>query len=530
MTHLAKRRRTGGYAARARAALKASRPIFVVSSPALLAPLAEEGAHEKSKPETDSPLLGFHVPAPAEGAGCSRHGERMEDTDSDIPVAPISERMLARAAASVAGGESSAMRVLPYQLPLVVDRAEGARVWDVDGNELIDMNMGYGPLVFGHRPAPIIEAMQKDLARRGPVLGLAHDLSHQVAELIHDAMPTVELMRFCSAGSEAAQTAVRLARAHTGRTHILAFEGHYHGSTDSTFHRYHASLEEIDAAGPERPIPGTNGMGGGPRNLYVIPWNNPEVFKAFLAKHADTIAAVILEPVMGNSGVIPPNDGFLKLVRAETRKVGALLIFDEVITSFRMARGGAQGYYDVDPDITMMGKALSGGAPLSAIGGRREVLEQLVDRRVFHGGVYSGNPMAVAGTLAAQQLYKTDGARIYEALWRAPERIVNGLRSIYSEVGVPVLGQFVGGELSCWFLKPGSEHMTRFESYRDVATHADPQLYIRFQHAVQRAGVYFHPNHYEQWFLSTAHTDEVVDEALDRIRKVAKKFDWRRTA
>ena len=452
--------------------------------------------------------------------------------DSDLPkapAAPISERMLARATASVAGGESSSMRVLPYHLPLVVDRAEGARIWDLDGNELIDMNMGYGPLVFGHRPAPIIEAMQADLARRGPVLGLAHDLSHQVAELVRESMPSVELMRFCSAGSEAGQTALRLARAYTGRTHVVAFEGHYHGSTDGTFHRYHAPIADLDAAGPENPIPGTQGMaGGGPRNLFVVPFNDPDFLRAFLAKHGDKIAAVILEPVMGNCGVIPPNDGFLRIVREETTKIGALLIFDEVITSFRLARGGAQGYYDVDADITMMGKALSGGAPLSAIGGKAKILQQLVDRKVFHGGVYSGNPMAVAGTLAAQKLYATDGEAIFKALWRAPQRIVEGLKSIYAEVGVACVGQYVGGELSCWLLKEESEHVTRFESYRDVARHADSDLYIRFQNAVQRKGVYFHPNHYEQWFISIAHTDAIVDEALDRIRRVAKKFDWRR--
>lgn len=440
-----------------------------------------------------------------------------------------SVRLLEQAATTVAGGESSAMRVLPYQLPLVIDRAEGARIWDVDGNEFIDMNMGYGPLVFGHRPKAVIDAMKADLDKRGPVLGLAHELSAQVGELVHDAMPSVELMRFCSAGSEAAQTAVRLARAFTGRTHILAFEGHYHGSTDGTFHRYHAPIADLDAAGPENPIPGTNGMGGGPRNLFVVPWNDPVLLERFVEKHKDKIAAIICEPVMGNSGVILPEPGFLKLIRDLTTRIGALLIFDEVITSFRIARGGAQAHFNVTADITMMGKALSGGAPLSAVGGRREVLEQLSNRHVFHGGVYSGNPMAVAGTLATQLLYKNDGKAIYEKLWRAPKRIVEGLQSIFAEVKVPVVSSFVGGELSCWILKESSSDVKTFKSYRDVARHADGETYVRFQNAVQsKGGVYFHPNHMEQWFISIEHTDAVVDEALERIRKVAKTFDWRR--
>ena len=439
-----------------------------------------------------------------------------------------SRSILERACKTVAGGESSSMRVLPYQLPLVVDRAEGARIWDVDGNELIDMNMGYGPLVFGHRPPAIIEAMKKDLDRRGPVLGLAHELSHQVAELISEAMPSIELMRFSSTGSEAGQTACRLARAFTGRTHLVAFEGHYHGSTEATLHRYHAPVEEIIARGPENPVPGTGGMAGAPRNLIVIPWNSPEALQAVLDKHGEKIAAVIMEPVMGNSGVIAPKDGFLRYARESTTKNGSLLIFDEVITGFRMGRGGAQTHYGVTPDLTMLGKALSGGAPLCAVGGRRDIVNLLVERKVFHGGVYSGNPMALAGALAAQLMFQKDGESINAKLWRAPERICKGLKSIFDELSIPVLPQFVGGELSCWFLKEESAHMTRFDSYRDAALNTDSDRYIRFQNAVQEAGVYFHPNHMEQWFISTEHTDAVVDEALVRMRDVAKSFDWRK--
>jgi len=386
--------------------------------------------------------------------------------------------------------------------------------------------MGYGPLVFGHRPAPIIEAMQRDLARRGPVLGLAHDLSHRLGELIHDAMPSVQMMRFCSTGSEAAQTSVRLARAFTGRTHLVAFEGHYHGSTDATYHRYHAPLEELMARGPGAPMPGTEGMAGAPRNMLVLPWNNRELLGELLEREGERVAAVIMEPVMGNSGVIPPADGFLQYVRDATKKCGALLILDEVITGFRVARGGAQEHYGVEADITMLGKAMSGGAPLCAVGGRRDIFSQLVDRKVFHGGVYSGNPMAVAGALAAQELFKSDPS-IIRKLWRAPERLAAGLREIFREVGIPVLTQYVGGELSCWFLKEGSATVTRFESYRDVARHSDSARYIRFQNEVQRGGVYFHPNHLEQWFISTEHTDAVVDQALERIRLVAHIHDWR---
>ncbi len=434
-----------------------------------------------------------------------------------------SKRLLARAKQSVAGGADSTMRVLPYHMPLVVARAAGARIWDVDGNELIDMNMGYGPLIFGHRPPQLVRALTTELERRGTILGFCHELSHRVAELVRKSFPSVHSLRFTSTGTEAGQTAVRLARAFTGRDYIVLFEGHYHGSSDAVFHRYHAPAEVLDTQSSNSVLPGTAGMGESPRNALVLPWNDIDKLARLLDSHGKSIAAVMMEPVMGNAGVIPPKDGYLQGVRDRTREKGVLLIFDEVITGFRVARGGAQEHYGLEADITMFSKALGGGVPLAAVGGRGDIMELVTNGEVFHGGVYSGNPMCLAAALAVQEEYDRSGKTIYDGLVEVTGRLAEGLRRMFAERGIPVTVQYVGPMLSCWFMK--SEGLGPPQDYRDVVRSALPDRFIQFQHAAQRAGVYFHPNHFEPWYPSTAHTEAVIDEALDRLSSAAADCD-----
>ena len=436
-----------------------------------------------------------------------------------------SRSLLDRARRSVAGGASSTMRVLPYHLPLVVDRAEGPHIWDADGNRLVDLNMAYGPLIFGHRPPLIVEALQRELSRRGTVLGFPHRLSHEVAELVKKSMPSIHKLRFASSGTEVLQTAVRLARAHTGREMIVLFEGHYHGSSDAVFHRYHASAEELDSTAPNEPLSGTAGMTGAPAGAYLLPWNDAGALEALLARHGERIAAVLMEPVMGNAAVVPPADGYLQAARALTRKHGALLIFDEVITGFRVARGGAQQRYGVAADITTLSKALNGGVPVSAVGGRAEVMELLADGTVFHGGVYSGNPLGLAAALAVQQEYDRRQAQIYRALELAGRSLAAGLSRIFAAHGVPALIQRVGPMLGLTFLRddPGTEGI---QSYRRVLEVSRPRRRILFQQAAQAAGVYLHPNQFEPIYLSTAHTPEVIEEVLQRLDHVAGALDW----
>jgi len=424
----------------------------------------------------------------------------------------------------IAGGASSTMRVLPYHKPLVISKADGAYVWCVEGNKLLDFNMGYGPLIFGHRSSLINEAIKKELDIRGAVVGYATELYYQVGSLIKDAYPSIDLLRFASSGTEVTQTAVRLARAFTGRKEIVLFEGHYHGSSDSIYHKYHATISELTAQKDYAPIQGTQGMGGAPFNAHVLPWNDLELIESFLAKNGKKIAAILMEPVMGNSGVIPPKHGYLSGMRELTKKYGIVLIFDEIITGFRIARGGAQERYGVYSDITTFSKALTGGFPTSAIGGRKEIMDLLSDGTVFHGGVYSGNPLSLAVTLAAQKEYKSNGDRIYKNLEDISDIFANELKNIFDNKRVPVVIQKVGAMLSLRFLKDGND--SEINNYRDFLLKTEPLKYIMFQHYLQDAGIYIHPNCIEPIYLATVHTKEIIDNALETIRNVVNNLDF----
>ncbi|WP_333820176.1 aspartate aminotransferase family protein [Ohtaekwangia sp.] len=438
----------------------------------------------------------------------------------DATINPISEKILVQARKSIAGGANSSMRVLKYHLPTVIQKAEGVYIWDADGHKLIDMNMGYGPLIFGHRSPIIINAIENELKLRGTTLGFPHELSHQAAELIKKSFPSINKLRFSSTGTESVQTAIRLARQFTGRKHIVLFEGHYHGSSDSVFHAYHAPVDEIERRN-YIPLPGTKGMGGAPYNAYVLPWNDAELLQSFLYNHSEEIAAVIMEPVMGNAGTIPPVPGFLEAARKLTTEIGALLVFDEIITGFRVARGGAQERYGVQSDITLLSKAMNGGVPTAAIGAREEVADLIAHREVFHGGVYSGNPMCIAATLAAQQEYEKNHTEIYTGLENASTNLALGIRKIFYDLEIPVSVQHVGAMLNFWFLTDYDED-GGFKNYREVYRGTNHDTFVKFQHILQQNGVYVHPNHYEPWFISTAHNEAVIGDVLDRIQVSAK--------
>lgn len=435
-----------------------------------------------------------------------------------------SVRMMERAQKSVIGGANSTMRVLPYQLPMFIKQADGCTIWDVDGNELIDLNMAYGPLIFGHKSPLIIKAIKEELKKRGTTLGFPHELSHLTAELIKKSFPSIELLRFASTGTEVTQTAVRLARAYTGKSHLVLFEGHYHGSTDSVFHKYHAPIGDLEQAQPFKVIPATEGMGGAPSNAFVLPWNDSEALINLLEEKGDLIAAVIMEPVMGNAGIIPPLPEYLQKVREITQKHKVILIFDEVITCFRIARGGAQERYGVQSDLTTLSKAMNGGMPVTAIGGKKGIMQLIEKGKVFHGGVYSGHPAGMAATLAVQQEFEEKGYEIYELLERNSNLLGDGVKDIFNRLGVPVLIQNVGAMLSFSFIN--CKGLKSVNNYREIKQVALPERNIHFQHKLQEAGVFIHPNHFEPWYLSTTHTADVVELVLKRIEKTAKKINW----
>jgi len=429
-----------------------------------------------------------------------------------------STHIMETAKKSIAGGASSTMRVLPYQDPLVISRCEGPYVWDYDGNRLIDLNMGYGALLLGHRPGVVIDAMKEELDRRGSVLGFVHELPHEAAHLIKEAFPSIESLRFCSTGTEAGQTAIRLARAQTGRPFIVLFEGQYHGSSEAVFHRYHATITELEQY-PCRPLSGTGGMKPTLDNAYLLPWNDQGAISDLFDAHGEEIAAVIMEPVCGNAGVIPPEPGYLDFVRQKTRQYGALLVFDEVITGFRVARGGAQERFGVRSDITMLSKAMGAGSIAAAVGASYHIMDRLVKGQVFHGGVFSASPVNMAGVLAAQLEYHGNHHSIYEHLDRVSDRLAMGLQEIFRDHNIPVAVQHVGAMLSLVFQTDALPHAPR--NYRQKRIHANEHRFIDFHRRLRAKGVFVHPNYLEPWYLSTAHTTEVVNTVLNTVSDVA---------
>lgn len=432
--------------------------------------------------------------------------------------------LIEEAKKSIAGGANSTMRVLSYQKPLMIRKAEGVRVWDTQGNVLIDLNMAYGPLIFGHHPNFLLEAIKSELDKRGTVLGFPHELSHKTAELIKKSFPSIDMLRFASTGSEVVQTAIRLAKAFTNKPYIIQFEGHYHGSSSEVFCKYHMDISELENKRKNHPIPGTNGMKGSLNYTILIPWNNIPILRDLLEERHKQIAAVIMEPVMGNSGIIPPAATYLRKVRELTRKYEVLLIFDEIITGYRIARGGAQERFNVQSDITTLSKAMSGGVPVSAVGGRKDILEQLSSGVVFHGGVYSGHPLGLAAAYAVQQEYEKNGNEIYMKLENKSNYLKKEIEDIFSSIGIPVIIQSVGAMLSLAFVKEQVEFPPK--DYRELHRILLHKRYIHFQHALQDEGVFIHPNCFEPWYLSVAHKEEILEEIVSKIKKVAKLLNW----
>jgi glutamate-1-semialdehyde 2,1-aminomutase len=406
------------------------------------------------------------------------------------------------------------MRVLPYHLPLVASRGAGSRVWDIEGNEYVDLNMAYGPLILGHRPECVIRSVAKQIADSGSQLGFPTEVSVRVAEKIKTLYPTVELLRFANSGTEAVATAVRLARAYTKRRKLVLFEGHYHGWSDSVFNRYHAELSQLPAGAYGPAIPGTMGMARGLEDVIVVRWNDLGVLEELFKEHGPSVAAVLMEPAMANAGVIPPTPGFLLGVRDLTRECGTLLIFDEVITGMRIAAGGAQERYDVRADITILSKALGGGYPVAALGASEEIMRLIVDGSLFHGGVYSGNALVMAAADAVLDEIIENRDVMYRDLYEKADALVAGLRETMTALAIPHVVTNVGPMISL-FLTDGSIDSVR--DYRDVRGHGDFARYIELQHEVQRLGVYFHPNMFEPMYLSTAHTLGDIERAVETI-------------
>jgi glutamate-1-semialdehyde 2,1-aminomutase len=428
-------------------------------------------------------------------------------------VAATNAGQLAAIREFIAGGVSSSMRAQAIPEPLVVRRAKGARVWDVEGQELIDLNMGYGPHLFGYADPDLVAALAGQLAE-GAMTGLPHHLDRQAGELIARLVPSVEQVRFANSGTEAVTSALRLARAATGRNLVLTFDGHYHGWSETVLRAGKATFHE-PRQGSAAPRPGALGMiPEALAHTLEVPWNDLGALRAAFERHGGQLAAVICEPVMGNACVVPPAPGQLEELRALCDRWGAWLIFDEVITGFRVHRGGAQERYGVMPDLTVLSKVMGGGVPVAAFGGSRAAMAMLADHRAMHLGVYAGNHLSVRAVVTT--LEKLERApQVYEQLEKHGDYLEHELRSLFAERKRPALVSRVGSLLSVSLLREPAD-LSR--GPRAAAAAMDFAAHRALQIRAKRMGVYFHPSPVEPWFLSAAHSPADLDQVVAVVR------------
>jgi len=420
----------------------------------------------------------------------------------------------------IPGGVNSTARATwagwtPY--PLFVKDGQGSRLRDVDGNEYIDYLLGLGPMIFGHRPARVTQAVVDFIQQRGTVFALPTADEARLAEKIIAAIPSVDQIRLCNTGTEAVLYATRLARAFTKRTKIIRFEGMYHGFSDGVYWSKHPKIEK---AGPDdRPVAVPQGPGmpkGVEQNLIILPWNDPQALADAIAREGNDIAAVLTEPVMCNTGCILPKPGYLEAMRELTHKHGIVLIFDEVITGFRLGLAGAQGRLGIKPDLSVFAKGIGGGFPVAAMGGRADIMALVANGTVSMAGTYSANGIAIAAANAALDELATPG--LYEKLDAVSDELRIGLGNVLRDAGLPAYVVGIGPLMQVWFAK------SEIHNYRDAERHADQEIFRHWWQGMLARGVLFHPGAYENLFVSTAHTQADIAATLDAARQVAAEL------
>jgi glutamate-1-semialdehyde 2,1-aminomutase len=416
-----------------------------------------------------------------------------------------------RAKKTIPGGAGSTARLPrngwnPY--PLFMAEGSGSRLTDVDGNTYVDYLLGLGPMILGHRHPVVTEAVAQAITDLGTCFGLPYELEIEAAEKVVAAVPGIEQVRFTNSGSEAVGTAVRLARATTGRRVIVRFEGHYHGWQDTVYWSNHVDPALAGPAEHPRPVamgPGVPGELEG--TLEVLTWNDPESFVRLMDTRGEEIAAVLTEPAVFNTGCILPEPGYLELLRAETRKHGAMLIFDEVITGFRFARGGAQEWFGVTPDLTTYAKGLGGGFPVAAIGGTKDAMRLVAEGVYSHSGTYNANVVQCAAVAATMDVLAEPG--LYERQRALGYRLADGLSELATERGLDAYVEGLGTVFQLWFAN-GPIH-----NWRDAALRADEALFTRWYEEMVIRGVLFHPLQFENMFVSLVHDDRDIDDTLE---------------
>jgi glutamate-1-semialdehyde 2,1-aminomutase len=416
-----------------------------------------------------------------------------------------SAELFARAVELIPGGVNSPVRAFRGVggTPRFIKSAEGATMTDVDGRTYIDYVGSWGPMILGHADPEVLDALRAALSR-GTSYGAPTELEVEMAEEIRSAVPSVEMVRMVNSGTEATMSAIRLARGVTNRDKLVKFEGCYHGHGDSLLVKAGSGVATLGL--PDSPgVPAQLAQ-----NTLTVPFNDAAALEQIFAQHSD-IAAVIIEPVVGNMGCVPPRDGYLQRVRELASANGALLIFDEVMTGFRLARGGAQELYNVLPDITTLGKIIGGGLPVGAYGASREIMRAIAPAGpIYQAGTLSGNPLAMTAGLVT--LRRLRDASIYEKLERAGEFLCRELSAAAREAGVETITNRVGSMWTSFFT---SELVTDWES----AAKSNRERYGRFFHAMLDEGVYLAPSQFEAGFISIAHTNDMLDQTIAAARK-----------
>jgi glutamate-1-semialdehyde 2,1-aminomutase len=418
-----------------------------------------------------------------------------------------SRKALEKAAALIPGGVNSPVRAFAAVggTPPFIASGEGARITDIDGNEYLDFLGSWGPLILGHAHPAAVEAV-REAAARGTSFGAPTEAEVELAERIVDMVPSVEMVRLVNSGTEATISAVRLARGVTGRDLIVKFEGCYHGHGDSF-------LIAAGSGATTLGVPNSPGVTAGTaKDTLLAKYNDVLSVAALFEKYGDSIAAVIVEPIAGNMGVAAPKPGFLEGLRDLATKHGSVLIFDEVMTGFRVARGGAQELYGITPDLTTFGKVIGGGLPVGAYGGRKDIMEQVAPTGpVYQAGTLSGNPLATAAGLATLRVIEDD-SDFYASLDRKAGRLADGLVDAAAAAGIPAALNRVGSMMTLFFTE--AQSVTDYET----AARSDTARYAKYFQACLQGGVYLAPSQFEAAFVSSAHSDEDIARTIESSR------------
>ncbi len=416
-----------------------------------------------------------------------------------------SQILYERAKLLMPGGVNSPVRAFaPY--PFFTKCSKGSRIVDVDGKEYIDYCLGYGPLLLGHSPQPIIEAVTAQL-QNGSLYGTPTEQEVDLAELICKIVPSAEMVRLVNTGGEATMSALRAARGYTGKKKILKFEGCYHGAHDSVLVKAGSGATTIGAP-DSLGIPEETA-----KNTIVIPYNNAENFEDTVKNNKDELAAVIVEPVVGNVGVVLPKEGFLRTLREITEKYGVVLIFDEVITGFRLALGGAQEYYNITPDMTTLGKILGGGFPIAACVGKEEIMKNFAPAgKVYQAGTYSGNPISVTASLATLKILRDRRTTFYAEMEQKCEAIVNSLKKLMHDFDLSLQINHIASMCQVFFTE------NEVFDYKSAKT-ADITKFMKYQSKLLEKGVFIAPSQFETCFISDAHSNGDIEKTGEAMKE-----------